>query len=123
MNDLHLDESNDIHADGGRIVRTTTLAQSVGQAALCAMRTEEGEAFADPEEGVPWFGQIMGLPATHLDIAVSIIRDRLEGIRGVRKVDSVEIRMPADVKPGIMRNIGGRVRLTAEDGSTATEEF
>lgn len=68
MNDLHLDESNDIHADGGRIVRTTTLAQSVGQAALCAMRTEEGEAFADPEEGVPWFGQILGLPATHLDM-------------------------------------------------------
>ena len=97
MNHLYLDESKDIHADGGRIVRTTTLAQSVGQAALCAMRTEEGEAFADPEEGVPWFGQILGLPAAHLDIAVSIIRDRLEGIRGVRKVDSVEIRMPADI--------------------------
>lgn len=120
---MKLDGTHDISLAGDGIMRVSassgyTRADSAAQAVLCMLRTEEGEAFADPSEGVPWFRRILGLPASHLDVAARILRAKAEGVRGVSRVESLELD-----SDGQVRNVSGHVRIKADDGTTATEEF
>lgn len=124
MNGLRLGKDHDIYLDGTRIARFYPSAddsyrKEAGQACLCTLKTEEGEAFADPEAGIPWFGKILGLPASHLDVAVRIIRDTLEAVPGVESVEAVELESDA----GRPRSFKGRVSVRTDSGEPVSEEF
>lgn len=122
MNDLRLSPSHDIFLSGDRIARfpksgDRAAAASVGQAALCMARTEEGEAFADPGEGIPWFRSILGLPESHLDVALRIVREKLEAVPGVSEC----VRLELSAGRG-SRSVSGRFTVRA-GGAQDTEVF
>ncbi len=122
MNDMRLSTSHDIYLDGDRIARfpksgDRATAASVGQAALCMARTEEGEAFADPGEGIPWFRSILGLPESHLDVALRIVREKLEAVPGVSEC----VRLELEAMRGA-RSVSGSFTIRA-GGATDTEEL
>lgn len=121
MNELRLDNSHDIEAVNGHIVRirktdADAYRKIAEQQCLCLLRCEEGESFIDGTHGVPWFDRVLGLPAQYLDIATSIIRSKLSGLSSVRKV----VQIVLDVKG---RNMGGTFKVQAKDGSVTTGEF
>lgn len=121
MNELLLSKENDIYLDGDRIARIgrsspRSVAASVRQAVLCMLRTEEGEAFADIEEGVPWFGRILGLEAAHLDVATKIIREKILAVGGVAEVVSLNLDVDG-------RKVGGRFVVRCTDGETTEGNF
>lgn len=122
MNELRLSSSHDIFLSGDRIARfpksgDRASAASVGQAALCMTKTEEGEAFADPGEGIPWFRSILGLPESHLDVALRIVREKLEAVPGVSEC----VRLELSAGKGT-RALSGRFTIRA-GGATDTEDF
>lgn len=84
----------------------------------CLLRTEEGEAFAEAGYGVPWFAEILGLGAAHLDVATAIIREKVEGLDCVDKVTKIKLEAKAGG-----RSVGGTVRFTATDGTSESGEF
>lgn len=113
MNDLRLSSEHDIYLSGDRIARfpksgNRATASSVGQAALCMARTEEGEAFADPGEGIPWFHSILGMPESHLDVALRIVREKLEAVPSVSEC----VRLELSAEKGT-RKVSGRFTVRA----------
>lgn len=121
MNEFRLDNSHDIEAVDGHILRikktdADAYRKIAEQQCLCLLRCEEGESFVDGTHGVPWFDRILGLPAQYLDIATSIIRNKISSLSGVKKV----IKIALDVRG---RNMGGTFKVQARDGSVTTGEF
>ena len=113
MNDLRLSSGHDIYLSGDRIARfpksgNRATASSVGQAALCMARTEEGEAFADPGEGIPWFRSILGMPESHLDVALRLVREKIEAVPGVSEC----VRLELSAERGA-RKMSGRFTIRA----------
>ena len=121
MNELRLNNSHDLELSGTRIARILkdypdASRKEAEQQCLCLLRCEEGEAFVDHTHGVPWFHRILGLPAQYLDVATSIIRQKLSELPTVKKV----VKIALDVKG---RNMGGTFKVQAKDGSVTTGEF
>lgn len=121
MNELRLDNSHDIEAVGGHIVRIArddpdAYRNVAEQQCLCLLRCEEGESFVDYTHGVPWFNRILGLPAQYLDVATSIIRKKLTALSSVKKVVNISLAVRG-------RNMGGTFKVQARDGSVTTGEF
>lgn len=121
MLEMKLNGSHDIAIDGDHIARFSPsneadVTKRVAQAALCMLKTEEGEAFTDGGHGCPWFGKILGLPLVHLDVAKNIIKKKLAAIDGVKKVSRVVIESDG-------RNISGSFALVCSDGGTVTGDF
>lgn len=123
MNELRLDNNHDIALSGTHIARilpseVDSYRKEAEQQCLCLLRCEEGESFVDYTHGVPWFKRILGLPAQHLDVATAIIRQKLSQLPTVKKV----VKMALEVKGG-RRNMGGKFKVQARDGSVTTGEF
>ena len=121
MNELRLNNHHDIELSGNRISRIIkddpdAFRKESEQQCLCVLRCEEGESFVDYTHGVPWFHRILGLPAQYLDVATSIIRQKLSELPTVKKV----VKIALDVKG---RNMGGTFKVQAKDGSVTTGEF
>lgn len=121
MNELGLDENHDISIWDGSFSRITgdtseAFRRSVRQRILCMLRTELGEGFTDPEYGTPWLGEILGLPAPHLDVATKILREKISAVEGVARVISIRLKVAG-------RKISGTFRVACTDGGTAAGEF
>lgn len=124
MNELRLNNNHDLElSDGGSISRilkddSDAFRKESEQQCLCMLKCEEGESFVDYTHGVPWFKRILGLPAQHLDVATAIIRKKLSQLPTVKKV----VQVVLEVKGG-RRNMGGKFKVQARDGSVTTGEF
>jgi len=124
MNELRLNNNHDLElSDGGSISRilkddSDAIRKESEQQCLCMLKCEEGESFVDYTHGVPWFKRILGLPAQHLDVATAIIRKKLSQLPAVKKV----VQVVLEVKGG-RRNMGGKFKVQARDGSVTTGEF
>ena len=123
MNELRLDNNHDIALSGTHIARiipsdVDSYRKEAEQQCLCLLRCEEGESFVDYMHGVPWFKRILGLPAQHLDVATAIIRQKLSQLPTVKNV----VKIALEVKGG-RRNMGGKFKVQARDGSVTTGEF
>ena len=123
MNELRLDNNHDIALSGTHIARIMpsdpdAARKEAEQQCLCLLRCEEGESFVDYTHGVPWFNRILGLPAQYLDVATAIIRQKLSQLPTVKKV----VKISLEVKGG-RRNMGGKFKVQAKDGSVTTGEF
>lgn len=123
MNELRLDNNHDIALSGTHIARilpsdVDSYRNEAEQQCLCLLRCEEGESFVDYTHGVPWFKRILGLPAQYLDVATAIIRQKLSQLPTVKKV----VKIALEVKGG-SRNMGGKFKVQARDGSVTTGEF
>ena len=124
MNELRLNNNHDLElSDGGSISRilkddSDASRKESEQQCLCMLKCEEGESFVDYTHGVPWFKRILGLPAQHLDVATAIIRKKLSQLPTVKKV----VQVVLEVKGG-RRNMGGKFKVQARDGSVTTGEF
>ena len=123
MNELRLDNNHDISLSGTHIARilpsdADSYRKEAEQQCLCLLRCEEGESFVDYTHGVPWFKRILGLPAQYLDVATAIIRQKLSQLPTVKKV----VKIALEVKGG-SRNMGGKFKVQARDGSVTTGEF
>ena len=121
MNELRLDNNHDIALSGTHIARiipsdVDSYRKEAEQQCLCLLRCEEGESFVDYTHGVPWFKRILGLPAQYLDVATAIIRQKLSQLPTVKKV----LKISLEVKG---RNMGGKFKVQAKDGSVTTGEF
>lgn len=122
MNELRLDKgTHDISLSGGGFRRISGAdarsgGESVAQRVLCMLRTELGEAFTDPEYGTPWFGEVLGLPVSHLDLATKILREKISAVPGVERVAQIRLKVDG-------RNMSGTFRIVCTGGSTATGEF
>ena len=121
MNELRLDSNHDIALSGTHIARILpsdpdAARKEAEQQCLCLLRCEEGESFVDYTHGVPWFHRILGLPAQYLDVATAIIRQKLSQLPSVKKV----VKISLEVKG---RNMGGKFKVQAKDGSVTTGEF
>ena len=121
MNELRLDNNHDIALSGTHIARilpsdVDSYRKEAEQQCLCLLRCEEGESFVDYTHGVPWFNRILGLPAQYLDVATAIIRQKLSQLPTVKKV----LKISLEVKN---RNMGGKFKVQAKDGSVTTGEF
>lgn len=121
MNELRLNNSHDIELSGNRIARILpgepeSFRKEAEQQCLCLLKCEEGESFVDYTHGVPWFNRILGLPAQYLDVATAIIRQKLSELPTVKKVVQVALEVKG-------RNMGGKFRVQANDGSVTTGEF
>ena len=121
MNELRLDNNHDIALSGTHIARilpsdVDSYRKEAEQQCLCLLRCEEGESFVDYTHGVPWFNRILGLPAQYLDVATAIIRQKLSQLPTVKKV----LKISLEVKG---RNMGGKFKVQAKDGSVTTGEF
>ena len=121
MNELRLDNNHDIALSGTHIARilpsdVDSYRKEAEQQCLCLLRCEEGESFVDYTHGVPWFNRILGLPAQYLDVATAIIRQKLSQLPTVKKV----VKIALEVKG---RNMGGKFKVQAQDGSVTTGEF
>lgn len=123
MNELRLDNNHDIALSGTHIARilpsdVDSYRKEAEQQCLCLLRCEEGESFVDYTHGVPWFKRILELPAQYLDVATAIIRQKLSQLPTVKKV----VKIALEVKGG-SRNMGGKFKVQARDGSVTTGEF
>lgn len=121
MNELRLNNSHDLELSGNRIARILkddpdAYRKGAEQQCLCYLRCEEGESFVDHTHGIPWFNRILGLPSQYLDVAASIIRQKLSELPKVKKV----LKIVLDVKG---RNMSGSFKIQANDGSVTTGEF
>lgn len=121
MNELRLNQDHDLELSGTRISRilktdVDCFRKEAEQQCLCLLRCEEGESFVDYTHGIPWFNRILGLPAQYLDVATSIIRNKISSLSRVKKV----IKIALDVRG---RNMGGTFKVQARDGSVTTGEF
>ena len=123
MNELRLDNNHDIALSGTHIARIMpsdpdAARKEAEQQCMCLLKCEEGESFVDYTHGVPWFHRILGLPAQYLDVATAIIRQKLSQLPTVKKV----VKISLEVKGG-RRNMGGKFKVQAKDGSVTTGEF
>lgn len=117
MNEMCLDKNHDISLDGKSISRfRDSGALAVRQNVQTMLSTEEGEAFSDSVHGVPWLGEIAGLPISHLDVAKKIIRDKIKDVAGVRDIESVAL--VADTRT---RNISGKFVVNTQYGRSSGE--
>lgn len=124
MREMILNKSHDIEVVGDHFARfmpdsagkNISLAQQVTQAALCMLKTEQGEAFTNGDHGCPWFNQILGLAPVHLDVAKRIIKTKLSAVPGVAEVGAVSIDSDG-------RNLTGSFKLICTDGTTAEGNF
>ena len=121
MNELRLNNNHDLELSGNSIARIVkddadAYRKESEQQCLCLLRCEEGESFVDYTHGVPWFKRILGLPAQYLDVATAIIRQKLSQLPAVKKV----VKISLEVKG---RNMGGKFKVQAKDGSVTTGEF
>lgn len=121
MNELRLNNNHDLELSGNSIARIVkddadAYRKESEQQCLCLLRCEEGESFVDYTHGVPWFNRILGLPAQYLDVATAIIRQKLSQLPTVKKV----VKISLEVKN---RNMGGKFKVQAKDGSVTTGEF
>lgn len=116
MNELRLGETHDIAIEGGSFRRTASFRDCVRQRVLCMLRTELGEAFTDPGHGIPWFGEILGLPISHLDLATKILREKIAAIPGVAAVASLRLKVSG-------RNLSGEFKVECTGGDTAEGGF
>ena len=121
MNELRLNNHHDLELSGNSIARIVkddadAYRKESEQQCMCLLRCEEGESFVDYTHGVPWFHRILGLPAQYLDVATAIIRQKLSQLPTVKKV----VKISLEVKG---RNIGGKFKVQARDGSVTTGEF
>ena len=121
MNELRLNQNHDIELSGNRIARIVkddpdAFRKESEQQCLCLLKCEEGESFVDYTHGVPWFNRILGLPVQYLDVATAIIRQKLSELPTVKKVVQVALEVKG-------RNMGGKFRVQANDGSFTTGEF
>lgn len=121
MNELRLNQNHDIELSGTRIARIVkddadACRKEAEQQCLCLLKCEEGESFVDYTHGVPWFHRILGLPVQYLDVATAIIRQKLSELPTVKKVVQVSLEVKG-------RNMGGKFRVQAKDGSVTTGEF
>ena len=121
MNELRLDNNHDIALSGTHIARIMpsdpdAARKEAEQQCMCLLKCEEGESFVEYTHGVPWFNRILGLPAQYLDVATAIIRQKLSQLPTVKKV----VKIALEVKG---RNMGGKFKVQAQDGSVTTGEF
>lgn len=116
MNEMALNSSHDIFLDGDHIARIHSMAKKVRQAVHCLLKTEEGEAFTNAKHGVPWLEEIAGLPVPHLDVAQRIIREKIEAVKGVKSVISIDLHTDG-------RNLAGKFSVQSMDGETVAGEF
>lgn len=121
MNELRLNNSHDIELSGNRIARILkddpdAFRNGAEQQCLCYLRCEEGESFVDYTHGIPWFKRILGLPTQYLDVATSIIRQKLSELPKVKKVVKIVLSVNG-------RKMGGTFKVQANDGSVTTGEF
>lgn len=121
MNELRLNSNHDLELSGTRISRILKDSPDANrihtqQQCLCMLRCEEGESFVDHTHGIPWFNRILGLPAQYLDVATSIIRNKISALPSVEKVIKIVLKVKG-------RKMGGTFKVQAKDGSITTGEF
>lgn len=120
---MKLDKSHDIGLDASgtglsRILPGDFKPQTkrVGQAVLCLLRTNEGEAFTDGSHGIPWFDKILTLSETHLDLARRIIEEKVAATAGVERIKALTLKTDG-------RNLSGEIAVECGDGSVAEASF
>lgn len=84
----------DFRIKGGRIVLSTD-ADAVRDRLFTALSTELGEWYLDAEDGVPYYGRILGGKMTEGEVG-SILRRRILLDPEVNRVVSMDIRKVAD---------------------------
>ena len=74
-----------------------------------------GEWYLDTQQGLPWFGAILGVKNPDMRIIRQIITDVIVHTPGVVSLDEIDVTLDART-----RNLAVAFRVTASDGSTIT---